>query len=382
MEVAATLEQTIIDNLRAQTPLVGLPGVRLSEVKAAPAGPFDVSFQMESGPSRIQVLADIKPYFTPKALEAIAPWIARLKTVQPEAAFAIITPYLSQQAQEFCIEKGIDFIDLAGNVSINVPGRFVLRRLGMKRTQPLDPRMSPGILDVYSGRASRVLRVLLQKPGQWSLSEIAAELAKESRENPFSKNASATNPSFRFEISLGTISKALATLEQELWIRRRNSAILMPEPRRLLTRWAEKYKERYRWRLRSSFTSVNPFGSDLVVVNRELSSLGSNSYAFTGAAAAAIAAPFVDLEVIDIFVGSPESAQRFRQLKGRASSGPDIRFISPYDFGAFMYARRQSDIPIVSDVQAYLDLYARGGRDLKQADYLLENRILPAWGQK
>src|SRR5215813_13453059 len=140
METTANLEQTIIDALRAQIPLVGLPGVRLTEIKDTPTETFDASFEMESGRNRIQVFAEIKPYFTPKALEAMAPWIARLKAVQPEATFAVVTPYLSQQAQEFCIEQGIDFIDLAGNVSINAPGRCVLRRLGTKRTQPLDPR--------------------------------------------------------------------------------------------------------------------------------------------------------------------------------------------------------------------------------------------------
>jgi len=95
-----------------------------------------------------------------------------------------------------------------------------------------------------------------------------------------------------------------------------------------------------------------------------------------------LGAPFVDLDVIDLFVSSPESAQRFRQLKSRASSGPEIRFLYPYDFGVFMYARQQSGVPLVSNVQDYLDLYARGGRDLKQAEYLLENRILPTWAPK
>jgi hypothetical protein len=378
----ATPKQTIVDRLRAQTPLVGVLGVRFSQVNDAPAEPFDVAFQIESGSSRVLVFGEIKPSFTPKALEGIAPWIARLKTVQPDAAFVIITTYLSQQAQEFCIENKIDFIDLSGNISIDVPGKFVLRRLGMKGRQALDARTSPRILDVYSGRASRVLRVLLQKPGQWSLTEIAAELTNQSRDNSFSKDVSVNDPGLRFEISLGTISKAIATLEQELLIRRRDSAILVPEPRRLLTRWAEKYKERYRWRLRSSFTCPNPFGNDPVAINQALSFLSPNSYAFTGAAAAALGAPFVDLDVIDVFVSSPESAQRFRQLKNRASSGPDIRFLYPYDFGVFMYARQQSGVPVVSDVQDYLDLYARGGRDLKQAEYLLENRILPTWASK
>jgi hypothetical protein len=34
---------------------------------------------------------------------------------------------------------------------------------------------------------------------------------------------------------------------------------------------------------------------------------------------------------------------------------------------------------LVSNLQAYLDLYAREGRDLKQTDYLLSNAIEPRW---
>jgi hypothetical protein len=44
-----------------------------------------------------------------------------------------------------------------------------------------------------------------------------------------------------------------------------------------------------------------------------------------------------------------------------------------------MYAKRYQGIPTVSDVQAYLDLAARGGRDQKQADYLFDNAIEPTW---
>ncbi|HET7103292.1 MAG TPA: hypothetical protein VFI20_04330 [Terracidiphilus sp.] len=44
-----------------------------------------------------------------------------------------------------------------------------------------------------------------------------------------------------------------------------------------------------------------------------------------------------------------------------------------------MYAKQYDDIPVVSDIQAYLDLSARGGRDQKQADYLFEKAIEPTW---
>jgi hypothetical protein len=35
--------------------------------------------------------------------------------------------------------------------------------------------------------------------------------------------------------------------------------------------------------------------------------------------------------------------------------------------------------PVVSSVQTYLDLFARGGRDLTQAEYLFEKQIAPEW---
>ncbi len=64
-----------------------------------------------------------KSAFSPRVLEEIRPWIRRLKSLRPDVAVAVIAPQLSVQAQAFCIENGIDFLDLAGNVSINIPGK-------------------------------------------------------------------------------------------------------------------------------------------------------------------------------------------------------------------------------------------------------------------
>jgi len=69
----------------------------------------------------------------------------------------------------------------------------------------------------------------------------------------------------------------------------------------------------------------------------------------------------------------------FLSAKQGQSTGPKLRLIYPYDAGVFLYCRREGDVPIVSNLQAYLDLYARGGRDLKQADYLLSSAIEPRW---
>jgi len=370
----AQLAQTVLDALRKQVPVKDLPGVRIAQVRQEPERPFDLSFELTSGKNRILVLGEIKQAPSPKVLAEIGPWIQRMKSLKADAAFAVVAPALSPQAQAYCVANGIDFLDLAGNVSIQVPGKFTLQRLGRRSPERNQPSDSSRSVNVFSGRSSRVLRVLLEKPKVWSLTDIARELAAEGKR---------VQPIFRqpveFAVSQGSISKALSSLEEQLWIRRQGSAVLVPEPRRLLVEWAEKYKERYRWRLRSSFELPNPFGSSVSRINEQLEEELGGAYAFTAAAAASLVASFVELDRVDIFLGSEESGARLRQLADRESTGPKLRLIYPYDNGVFLYSIREGGVPIVSNLQTYLDLYARGGRDLKQADYLLRNAIEPRW---
>jgi hypothetical protein len=103
-------------------------------------------------------------------------------------------------------------------------------------------------------------------------------------------------------------------------------------------------------------------------------------YTFTGAVATTADAPFIDIDVVEVFVlDDGQKTARLRDLKSQDGNKPPIRAIFPYDAGVFMYTRKIGAALVVSAVQAYLDLYARGGRDLKQAEYLLNNVIQPRW---
>jgi hypothetical protein len=370
------LEQEVAQALRRQIPVRDLPDVRIRDLKTQPANGFDVEFQLESGKRRILIYGEIKAAVSPKLLEEIGPWIRRMRALRPDAAFALISPFLTARSQAYCVENGIDFLDLAGNISINLPGVFTLQRLG-KRGEPNATRdnQSPPT-NVFSGRSSRILRVLLERIKPRSLTQIAGELEEETNRTSRDFNTS----KLAFGVSMGAISKALSSLEEQLWIRRQNSLVVVPEPRRLLLEWAEKYKERFRWRLRSSFEIPNPFGRAPAEINRELQSVLTIPYVFSGAAAATDA-PFIDVDRIEIFLLSSQDEdklRKFRQVPAMQDS-PKLRFIYPYDEGVFLYSRRESAFPKVSNIQAYLDLYARGGRDLKQADVLLENAIEPRW---
>jgi hypothetical protein len=251
----------------------------------------------------------------------------------------------------------------------------------------------------FSGTSSRILRVLLQKPKPWTLSEITEELAAESRRIEC--------PGVSFEVSFSLTSRVLRSLEEELLVIRRLTPIdagqaiserdpeqeryagrvnpvSVPEPRRLLTTWAQEYKDRYRWYLRRSFKVPNPFGTNLQSVQQDLDRLlRPQCYAFTGAAAASLTAPFADVDPIDLYISGDARVDDLPTSISGVSIGPDLRVIYAYDPGVFMYSSLKSGIiPVVSDIQAYLDLFARGGRNLKQADYLLEQRIEPMWRSK
>jgi hypothetical protein len=372
----AKFEREALQALRNQVPVQGLSGVRIRAVKAQPEETFDIQFELESGKSRVLVLGEIKPAVSLKLLQDIAPWVRRMKSLRPGVSFAVICPVLSPRSQSYCIEQGIDFIDLAGNISVNVPGTFTLQRLGLRDKERTGESALPAFTNVFSGRYSRILRVLLEKPKPWTLTEIANEL--EAEKNRVARMFSTRQ--IEFSVSLGTVSKAISSLDEQLWVRRQGFSVVVPEPRRVLLEWAEKYKERYRWRLRSSFETSNPLGTTLTEINAGLQPLLRSPYAFT-AAAAATDAPFIDLDRIDVFLLSNQNDAKLRKLDERPASGtgPRLRFIYAYDEGVFLYARTDASVPRVSNIQAYLDLYARGGRDLKQADYLLDNAIAPNW---
>jgi hypothetical protein len=370
------IEASISDALQKQLPVEDLPGISISDVQSRPEEPFDVSFELISGTNRVRVLGEVKRTFTPSILQQIAPWVERFKSLRPDVAIAVISPMFSQQAQAYCIQNRLNFLDLAGNIFIDVPGKLTVQRTGrrIKGISALDSE-GPRSLNVFSGRTSRILRVLLENSKTWTLSEIARELDAET--NRFSTIFPGAQ--INFQVSLGSISKAIASLEEQLWIRRRGTSLIVPEPQRLLQQWAEKYRERYRWRLRSSFQANNPFGRDLTQINQALQSLITTPYVFSGAMAAADA-PFVDIDQVEVFLLAGSEDRNLRELRSEPNVGPKLRFTYPYDEGVFMYSRLVAKTPLASPIQAYLDLFARGGRDLKQADYLLANVIQPRWG--
>lgn len=372
-------EQEIIEQLRKGTPFEGLSDIHFVETQqeqpqearfSDPGNRPDVILRLDFAGVLMTVYCEVKTQVTPKLLKQIGPWLARVKNLDPAETYALICPFLSPASQQYCQENKIDFIDLCGNVLLRFPSKILIQRLN----RPNIYQERQLFRNPFGGASSRVVRVLLQFPNRaWAVTAIEKELNKESERQNRGKG---------FQLSVSSISKTIQSLEEELLIRRDGLQIVVPEPRQVLFRWAEKYRDRYKWARRSSWTCKNPFGFDLQASIKELQSQFRDlDFAVTGSAAANLIAPFVNIDRIDVFIIQNSSSEALRTFKSERSVGPDFLFLYPYDLGVFMYARKNNGLTVVSDVQAYLDCYARGGRDTKQADYLLSNVIEKQWNK-
>jgi hypothetical protein len=109
----------------------------------------------------------------------------------------------------------------------------------------------------------------------------------------------------------------------------------------------------------------------LTEISEGLQGQVQGAYVFTGAASASLVAPFVELDRVDIFLGSAAGVGRLRERTEGESTGPKLRWIYPYDAGVFLYCGREGKVPIVSNLQAYLDLIF-----MREADEISSRRTI------
>jgi hypothetical protein len=369
-------KEEVIAKIKKKELFDGLSDIRVIDVQGAPLVSSlyptilpDLVILLGYGEKNIKIYGEIKTQITPKTLNEIGKWLSRAKGLNPAELeiYALVCPYLSPQNQQYCQKNNIDFIDLSGNMLLRVPGTLLIERLDRTNLYKESKRRDP-----FRGASSRVLRVLLNKPNNdWTITGIEDELENESIRQ---------NKKGLFSISVSSISKTVQSLEEEVLIRRDGLKIRVPDPKQLLFRWAEKYKERYKWLSRTSFKTNNPFGFDIELSIKGLINRFDNlDFTVTSSAASNFIAPFVNVDRIDVFLLDETKSDSLRNLINDRSVGPDFLFFYSYDAGVAMYSRMLKNIKFVSEIQVYLDCYARGGRDAKQAEYILSDVIEKQW---
>lgn len=276
---------------------------------------------------------------------------------------------LLQLASDQHARDGIPFIVLADGMSARTAAR--MRELGLNYFQTEDmaflkwsgftyvvqtgattiaKRSEPSANTVFTGKGSRLCRILLSHP---DLSWKQVELAR------------------RSGLTRGYVSLLVNKMLQENYLRIENSRYVLNDRNVLLDAWVRAYRF-HAFQARQQYAvAMQDYHDGLKKLSAGLREL-KIPFAFTGWSAAALRAPFTEPQSLMAYVVSlPEKLAGFFPV----DQGGNVMLYVPNDTGRFQEGLESDGYPLVSDVQTYLDLKKMPGRADEQAEYL-RDRLL------
>jgi hypothetical protein len=310
----------------------------------------DLLLRVEAPSGQYTLVVEAKSSGQPRIARQAIDQLNAYERRSPITYSVFLAPYISETAANLCEEEGIGYIDLAGNCRLSF-GQVYIEQRGKQ-----NPYSEKRVLrSLYSPKSERILRVLLvAQQSSWKVEELAA----------------AAN------VSVGLVSKVKRVLEDREWIDTQVAGIKLRAPEAALKEWAENY--RYEKHDRSDYYSFAS-GAELERQIAEGARSCNVRIALTGFSAAVRFTPAVRYTRSMVFCnGDPSCLAQALDLK-RVSSGANLTLIRPYDEGVFYGAEDRDGVPVVTPVQAYIDLRKQAARGEEAADALLEGAIHSRW---
>ena len=322
-----------------------------------PGYDLKLRFEVTKGPGRGKVWwihAVIKTVVHPKQASHAIWGLKRSlgKTVGNDPVYPIlIAPFISDSVAARCEEDQVGHLDLSGNCNLEFGGVWIERQ-----GRPRKYKEERGLKSLFTPKASRVLRVLLQGPLESYLVNVLASKAA---------------------VSLGHVSKVRRLLLDEDLAEETKTGFRVKDPDRILEQWvqADRFHERIEIREYSTLESAATLAENLTVFCGGDRSTYQEGPLFTLNFAASLRAPHNVANTVSAYL--PEfpddellSALQARRLPG---GGGNLRIFVPRDFDAMSLGNRDvRGLRLVSDLQLYLDLQAGEPNGKEQADVLRE----------
>jgi hypothetical protein len=262
--------------------------------------------------------------------------------------------FLGDKTREALKQEGVGYIDLAGNFYLKQPNFYaerIIDRNPFSNTPPLK--------NLFAPISSRITRALLIEPKRsWTISELAKET----------------------EVSLGQTYNAVEALaEEELVVKSAEGKWVLVNPTALLEAWKKVYPS-YQARKYSFFS----YESDKALFNSEVIRVGEQAklqYALGFFSGADLVAPYIrGLTKVQLYTTETAIEQWKRDLKLKeVQSSGNVELYIPYDAGVFyktqVLPRTQGTVPVVSNVQLYMDLFNNPARGEEAAEHLRETTL-------
>ena len=255
--------------------------------------------------------------------------------------------------------SGISGIDLCGNGVVLVPGRFAVFRTGAKNRFPT---YSP-IKNVYRKNTSMVARVLLAIPFFKTVQDLGdAVSARDVLASRWRKTPT----------RLGTVSKALKTLEEDLIVERKQGIRLI-QAEKLLDKLQQNYEpprgvNRSRLKVETAGTTV------IQVLGKQAGQVGLPVVA-TGLSSVSRYAVMQRGEMLSVYC--PRSAPLLKRFPNMETDRfPNLELIETEEQPLYFDSSEEDGFLWASPLQTYLELMAGDKRDRETAEqiraYLLD----------
>jgi hypothetical protein len=303
------------------------------------------------GGGRAIFALELKALSTPKALLG-AVGALRASPLPPDWLPMVMVPYLSDDRLRELERLGVSGVDLCGNGAVTVPGKLAIVRSGQANRFA----SSQPIKNIYRRRSSLVGRVFLCRPAFPSVKEIVAQVAS----RDLLLQAGHGQP-----VTVATVSKVIAGLEQDLVIARERGLIRLLQPDTLLDKLALNH--------------TRPAAESALALKVELA--GSSLPDLLGAACQALGLPIVATglssvwryatmprgEVLSVYC--PQASDLVARLTATVTDRfPNLEIIETQDVTAYFDAPCEQRFRWAAPVQAFLELASGDKRDQEAAE--------------
>lgn len=345
VKLSGSSERQLVDHaVKALSEM--LPTFRLTTETVRQA-PWDLTVTLRSTKMTQRLLIECKSLGEPRYVAQAITVLILATRQQPHSYGVVVVPYIGPEGQRLCREAGIGYMDLTGNAFLRFGQVLIDRKSGER---PL--REKARLRRLFSPKSSRILRVLLaQLEQKWTLARLATEA----------------------QVSVRSAHLVINALEEKALVDKQRGAIRLVQPSALLDLWGQNYHfdQHRRETFYSFIRSPRELATKLAV---QAASQGTR-LALTLHAGAALVAPFVRYTDVHAYIDG-DLGRLAKSLDLRpVETGGSVHLLEPNDIGIFYGTRGIQDVPVVSDLQLYLDLLHYPARGREQAEVLRRQKL-------
>ncbi|MBN2603275.1 MAG: hypothetical protein JXA91_03990 [Candidatus Thermoplasmatota archaeon] len=291
---------------------------------------------------------EVKSIGEPRHIEQAITQVKLLSKAIPNSYPVVASSFLSEASREICKKLDVGYIDLLGNIYIDLPQIHIEKE--SNKTKQVEKKKQK---QLFSPVATRIIRSLLTEPEEtWTIQSLSQ------------KN----------QVSLGYAHRVVEKLIDKQFLERNTDyKLILKDKTRLLDTWRDNYSFKD-----NTIHSYYIFekNKDTIFNNIKKASQSKKSpYALTLHSGASFVAPYVRYTDVHLYIIS-NIEEWIQQLDLRpVESGANIYLIEPYDDGVLQDLQTIKGNAIVSNLQLYLDLYSYPKRGKEQAEKIREEKI-------